>query len=196
MDTLEKLFDSNHRAKIMKLFLFNPDHGFPSKTVANKVKAREKDVRREISLLEKIRFVKRKTCRNSTGRSVSGYAINPQFKYIEPLRDFLIKVSPFSNESLVRKLSQAGRLKLVVVSGVFLHEFDARVDLLVVADRTKKNIFDKVMKEIEAEMGREIHYALLEGEDFEYRLGIGDKLVRDIFDYNHEVIFNKIGLVE
>lgn len=180
----------------MKLFLFNPGNGFTTKAVAGKVKAREKDVKREIGLLEKIHFVKRKQCTSKSGRSVSGFIINSQFSHIDALREFLLKVSPFTHEALVRKLSLAGRVKLVVICGVFLQEFDTRVDLLVVGDKLKKNILDKIVREIEAEIGREIHYAMLESADFEYRLGVGDKLIRDIFDYNHEVICNKIGLVE
>jgi len=196
MDILEKIFDSNHRAKVMKLFLFNPELTLDSKTVAVKVKGREKDIRKEIFLLEKIHFLKKRDVKNASGRKVHGWTINPQFKHIEALRDFLLKVSPFTNEGLVKKLAQSGRIKLVVISGVFIHDFETRVDLLVVGDKLKKNIFDKIVKEIESEVGREIQYATLESNDFEYRLGVGDKLVRDIFDYPHEVICNKIGLVE
>jgi hypothetical protein len=195
MDILEKILGSAHRAKVMKLFLFNPTSVFDSKTVSTKVKAREKEVRKELSLLQKINFLKNKDCRNASGRKVNGWTINLGFKYIDAVRDFLMRVSPFSSDALVRKLGESGRIKLVVVAGVFLNEFDTRVDLLVVGDKIKKNIFEKIMKEIEAEMGREIHYALLESADFEYRLGVGDKLIRDIFDYKHEVIYNKIGLV-
>lgn len=196
MDTLEKILGSAYKAKVMKLFLFNPTLVFDSKTVAQKIKAREKEVRKELFLLQKINFLKTKECRNASGRKVNGWTINTSFKYIDAVRDFLLRVSPFTSESLVRKLGESGRIKLVVIAGVFLNDFETRVDLLVVGDKIKKNIFEKTMKEIESEMGREIQYALLESADFEYRLGVGDKLIRDIFDYPHEVISNKIGLVE
>jgi hypothetical protein len=196
MDILEKIFDSNYRARVMKLFLFNPELILNSKTVAVKVKGREKDVRKEIFLLEKIHFLKKRDTKNASGRKVFGWTINPQFKYIGALREFLLQVSPYTNEGLVRKLTQAGRIKLVVISGVFINDFETRVDLLVVGDKLKKNIFDKIVKEIESEVGRELQYATLESPDFEYRLGVGDKLIRDIFEYPHEIICNKIGLVE
>ncbi len=196
MDILEKILGSAYKAKVMKLFLFNPTLVFDSRTVAQKIKAREKEVRKELFLLQKINFLKTKECRNLSGRKVNGWTINMNFKYIDAVRDFLLRVSPFTSESLVRSFGEAGRIKLVVIAGVFLNDFETRVDLLVVGDKIKKNIFEKTMKEIESEMGREIQYALLESSDFEYRLGVGDKLIRDIFDYPHEVISNKIGLVE
>ncbi len=84
----------------------------------------------------------------------------------------------------------------MVISGVFLNDSDARVDILVVGDKVKKNVLEKILVEVEADLGREIKYAVMDSGDFEYRLSIGDKLVRDIFDYRHEIIFNKIGLVD
>lgn len=196
MDILEKIFNSAHRAKIMKLFLFNPDTPFDVKSVISKVKSRERDVRKELLLLEKIQFLKKKSFRNSSQKKMNGFVLNTTFGYIEPIREFLIKVSAFNSQMLIKKISQTGRIKLIVVSGIFLQDFETRVDLLVVGDRIQKNIFDRMISGLEADMGREIHYATLETEDFKYRLGVGDKLVRDIFDYKHEVIYNKIGLVE
>lgn len=196
MDILEKLFNSAHRAKVMKLFLFNPENPFDVRTVVSKVKVRERDVRKELSLLEKINFLKRKEFRNQAQKKVNGFILNNSFIYVEAIRDFLLKVSPFTPETLVKKINETGRIKLVVVAGIFIQDFEARVDLLVVGDKIQKNIFEKMIRTLEADMGREIHYATLDTEDFEYRLGVGDKLIRDIFDYPHEVISNKIGLVE
>lgn len=196
METLEKIFGSIEKVKIMKLFLFNPLSCFDPKSVARRVKAKEKNVKRELVSLEKIKLLRKRDTRNESGRKVGGYVLNPVFMYIGALQEFLLKVSPFTNSELVKKLSNAGRLKLVVVSGVFLNDQDSRVDILVVGDKLKKNILEKMLLEVEADLGREIKYAVLDGKDFEYRLSIGDKLVRDIFDYKHEVIFNKIGLVD
>ncbi|MDQ5950601.1 MAG: hypothetical protein QG585_543 [Patescibacteria group bacterium] len=196
METLEKIFGSQHKAKVMKLFLFNPLATFDLETVVKRVKGRAPNIRKELNSLEKIKLVKKKETRNIKGRKVAGFVLNQSFSHIGPLQDFLLKVSPFTNLELVRKLGGAGRLKLVVISGVFLNDSDARVDILVVGDKVKKNVLEKILVEVEADLGREIKYAVMDSGDFEYRLSIGDKLVRDIFDYRHEIIFNKIGLVD
>jgi hypothetical protein len=44
---------------------------------------------------------------------------------------------------------------------------------------------------MEVELGRELHYAVLSTPDFLYRTSVGDKLVRDIFDFRHQVALNK-----
>ena len=47
---------------------------------------------------------------------------------------------------------------------------------------------------MEAEMGRELQYATLSTEEFFYRRSIGDRLVRDVVDFPHEVLVDRIGL--
>ena len=196
MEILEKIFGSEGKVKIMKLFIFNPTQAFDTKSIAKKTKVREAGVKREINQLVKISLLRKKEVRNNSGRKVNGWMLNPAFAYLDPLRDFLLHISPFTNDEVVRRLAKAGRLKLVVVSGVFIHEWEVRVDILIIGDKLKRNLIEKTIKEVESEMGKEIQYAVLDTEDFAYRLGVGDKLIRDIFDYPHKIIFNKIGLVE
>ena len=47
---------------------------------------------------------------------------------------------------------------------------------------------------IEAEIGRELRYAAFTTEEFRYRVGVYDRLIRDAFDYPHRTILDKIGL--
>ena len=47
---------------------------------------------------------------------------------------------------------------------------------------------------LEAELGREIRYASFATEDFRYRTGVYDRLLRDVFDYPHRLLIDKIGL--
>ncbi len=194
MEILEKIFGSASKVKIMKLFIFNPALSFDIKTIAKKAKVPEKKAKSEIFLLNKINLLKKKEVKSEKGRKVAGFTLNPNFHYLEALREFLLKISPLTDDEIIKKLSRAGRLKAVVVSGVFIQEWEARADILVVGDRLKKNLVEKTMREIEAELGREISYVALDSADFNYRIGVGDKLMRDIFDYPHQIIFDKVGL--
>ena len=47
---------------------------------------------------------------------------------------------------------------------------------------------------LEAEIGKELRYAAFETGEFNYRLGMYDKLVRDILDYPHTVVLDRLGL--
>ena len=71
---------------------------------------------------------------------------------------------------------------------------EREVDLLVVGDNLRKGTIENIVKTIESEIGREIRYAFFETADFQYRLGIYDKLIRDILDFPHEKILDKLGI--
>lgn len=196
MEILEKIFGSATKAKLMRTFVYNPNVVFEAHGLAKKIKTRVENVKREVNVLQKAGLIKRRPTKNDSGRTVLGAVLNPNFRYLDALRDFLLQVSPLSEEGLVRKLSFAGRVKMIAVSGIFINEDESRVDLLLVSDRPDEKKLKKILAEMESEFGREVSYALLSTEDFRYRLGMGDKLVRDVFDFPHKVILNKIGLSE
>ena len=50
------------------------------------------------------------------------------------------------------------------------------------------------MRKLESEIGRDLRYALLGSEDFAYRLNMNDKLVRDIMDYPHRIVFDRLNI--
>jgi hypothetical protein len=126
----------------------------------------------------------------------SGYILDQKFPYLQSLKNLLIMVSLHANDNLVKKFSSIGRIKLFIASGVFIQEWDTRVDLLIVGDDLNLNRLDTVMKAIEAEVGKEIIYSAFETADFEYRHGMHDRLIRDILDLPHTTLVDKIGLEE
>jgi hypothetical protein len=110
------------------------------------------------------------------------------------LKNFILSTVPLSKDQLLKKLQKAGRLKLVILAGIFGEEDSSRVDILAVGDGLKRGILERAIKDIEAEVGKELTYAAFNTQDFLYRLGMYDKFIRDILDYPHEKIINKLGL--
>lgn len=196
MEILEKIFGSATKARLMRSFVYNPDTVFDINFLAKKIKARAGGIKKEINLLEKAGLIKRRATKNENGRTVNGATLNQNFKYLDALREFLLKVSPLTDEVLARKLSLAGRVKLVVVAGIFINEENSRIDMLIVSDKPDEKKLRKILSEIESEFAREVSYALMSSDDFTYRSGMGDKLIRDVFDFSHKVVLNKIGLTE
>lgn len=203
MEILSKLFGSEARVKIMRLFLFNPDIVFEIGIVADRVKEDPARVRKEILSLEKISLIKKKIVGKSevkNGRKTEtritsyGYYLNRTFSYLAPLQNFLINAKPLQPKEIVRKITQLGTVKLLVISGVFIQDPESRVDMLVVGDNIKKTHLENVVKTLESEIGKELKYAYFTTADFTYRLSMYDKLIRDILDYPHDKIVNKLGL--
>lgn len=183
--SITHIFGSDTKVKIMRLFIFNPTAIFTAKTICEKVKESPKKVRKELNTLTKAGLI--------THRA-RGYVLDREYKYIRAIEHFLIETSAISDKEIIKKLSKAGTMKLVLTSGVFKHDPEARVDLLVVADKLKTKKLLAVISSFEADLGRELRYAAFETPDFTYRLGIYDKLIRDILDYPHRKLLDKVGI--
>lgn len=104
----------------------------------------------------------------------------------------MLSPSPISKPELARALKQLGRVKLLLLSGVFIRKEDQRVDLFVVADGVKPHLFERLMRHVEAEIGKELKYALMTSQDFTYRFNLSDRFIREIFDAPHEILINKL----
>jgi 2,4-dienoyl-CoA reductase-like NADH-dependent reductase (Old Yellow Enzyme family) len=202
MEALEKLFGGAAIVKILRLFLMNPEEIIEKKGVQKRAKVTVADATRELKMLEDIGLIKQKSFfkdkkyKNGKTKKVreKGYIVDSSNKLFVPLQSLLIKNSPMSSNSMIKKLSRNGKISLVVVSGFFIQNPDSRVDLLVVGDSIKSTPMKKTISTMESEIGKQIRYAIFETEDFKYRLGVYDRLVRDILDYPHEVVLDKIGL--
>jgi hypothetical protein len=197
MKPLAKLFGSTARVKIMRLFIFNENEAYDAKDVATRTRVPLALARKEAKALEKAGLMRRKSIRKaarSGSKFVSGWTLAPEFPYLAELRALLTDTAPASRTELGRKLSKAGRVKLLIVSGVFTGDTDSRVDMLIVGDRLKRKELEAAMRDIEAETGKELAYAVFDTEDFRYRLGVGDKLLRDIMEYPHEKIVNRLSI--
>lgn len=178
MEILSKILGSSARVKIMRLFLLNRGKSFTGKEVAKRSRVNPVVVRRELSLLSAVNFIKKRDMK---------WSFNSFFKYGKEFEELLVR-DTLNAEAILDNFKKVGRVKLVIVSGIFIKNQDSRVDLLIVGDRLKKGAIEKGIKKIEAELGIELIYAIFDTPEFLYRLNMYDKLVRDILDYPHEVI--------
>jgi hypothetical protein len=205
MDTLSLLFGSVLRVKMMRLFLFNPGKTFDVGYIEGKTNAKIKDIESQINFFRKLRLVKvkktakiveikkgRKTLQ--VKKKMNTWTLDPAFKYTDALTDFLVRTHSLEHRAIVRRLEKAGRIKAVLVSGIFMRDADARLDLFVVGDNVKSNSIDRIVRGIESDMGKDIRYTVLSGADFSYRVSMNDKLVRDVLDYPHTILLDKIGI--
>lgn len=191
METLARIFGSETKVKTMKLFLFNEDHVFSTKDISIRTKSDIGKVRREVSNLEKMGLVKRRVQRGK-----HGIVLNNQFPYLKQLQNFLIDVEPIQPREIVKKIAKSGSIKLVITSGIFLHVPESRADLLVVGDGVNRSKLESIIKTVEAEVGKELRYAFFSTDEFRYRMSMYDKLIRDILDYPHRVLLDKLGILE
>ncbi len=188
-DILGKLFGSSGRIRILRLFLLNPEKAFDKDAISKRSKVNYRETSREIASLSEIDLIRVKSKDNQ-----KIWQLNQLFPFIEPLKLLLVNTVPFKKEEILMRIRGVGRVKLIVISGLFIHRDDSRTDILIVGDEIKKKALENVIRTMESEIGREISYGVFETKDFQYRVGIYDKFVRDVLDYPHEKIFDKLGL--
>jgi len=205
MDTLTLLFGNETKVKLLRLFLFNETTAFLVAELVTRTKSLKPAVRKELAAMLKADLIREKQVSKDVevarGKKLmqkrlagTGYMLNAKFPYLESLKNLLTITSLRADESLAKRFTNAGRIKLFVASGVFIQNWDSRVDLLVVGDELNLSKIESVIKVIESEIGKEIAYSAFETQDFEYRLGIHDRLVRDILDYPHITLLDRLGL--
>ena len=128
------------------------------------------------------------------------YTLNPEFEFFGELRGLILKSSPAEKDKMIKRISGLGRVKLAVASGIFLNNKDSidtqnsEVDLFIVGDDIDKHKLNSFLRSLEAEVGKELKFGLMEKEEFEYRYGMFDRFVRVLLESPHDKLINKLGI--
>lgn len=186
-DTLARLFGSVARVRLLRLFLFNPRSSITAADAAARTRSKAAEVRREIGALLKASVIRR------TGGAKPRFSLDPRYPYLAPLQNLLLTM-PLQENTLHQRFDGAGAVRLIVLAGALAGDAEGRLDLLVVGDRLKERALQRIVRALEADLGKELRYASMNTRDFRYRQDVSDRLIRDIFDYPHRIALNKLDI--
>mgnify|MGYP001174509164 CR=1 FL=1 len=189
MDVLAKLFGSNARVKTLRLILFNKDSKFTVKEAAYRSKVTKQAARKELELFARIKLAKKQ----KKGRDIVYFA-NTNFEHYEQLKAFFRRTTELKHSEVVKSVKGCGVIKLLVLSGTLTDTQESSIDLLIVGDRIVMPKLERAVRTLEAELGQELSYATFSTQDFNYRLGVYDRLLRDVIEYPHIALVDKIGI--
>lgn len=207
---LEKLFESVPKVKILRLFTRNPDQYFTftdlekRTQVPNSVLGKELQKLKKLDLIRQKRITYQEKIPTRRGKKIKMrvkktkplvYYINTGFRIFTELCDLITKESTASHKKIFKNISSLGNIKLAVISGAFLKNSDyARTDILIVGDNIKKKRLNRFLAKAESEIGKSLHYTLMGTKEFEYRKDMYDRFLRDILEYPHEKLINKLKI--
>lgn len=205
---LEELFDSPIKVRLMKLFLRNQEQEFTLDDITEHIQADASSTRYQLRKLRRSGMLNsklthldedeaQKEIRENSGHVQRGrkrrvYFLNKDFLYLEEMQNIILGTTPISNEELITALNEIGRIKLVVLSGIFVNHPHSRVDLLLVGEGVDRKKFRSFLTKLESEMGKELRYTLMENDEFRYRWGMFDNFIHKIFKEPHETILDLI----
>ncbi len=198
-DPLTILFGSQARVKLLRFFLFNPSKEFTFDDISRRARLVRRTARTEITALEKAGVIKKKQIyvqKEGSDKKVrtEGYGLNKKFTELQALQTFLFETAPINGKTVAGHLRKVGSVDFLCVAGVFVKDFEQRLDVLVAMKKLPEAKVENAIRALEAELGIEVRFAAFTTEDLLYRVGMYDKLIRDVFDYPHEVVVDKIAM--
>ena len=199
-DPLSILFGSVSRVKLLRFFLFNPSKEFTFDDMCKRARLVRRTARTEISALEKAGVITKRNIyiespdNKKKKIKALGYGLNKNFPELQALQTFLFETAPIDGKNLLAHLRKAGAVDFVCVAGVFVREFEQRLDVLIAVKKLSLPKIENAIRSLESEIGIEVRFAAMSSEDLLYRVGMHDKLTRDVFDYKHQILIDKIGV--
>jgi len=202
-DILSELFESPVKVRALKLFLRNPHDAYSVAEGATRLAVAPAKFKREIKRFMNVDLVRSRVVRvlpkegsrSKAAKKTEVFYVNPHFAFYEELRNLVTKSSPTAWEKKLEPLTKLGKMKLVVICGSLMNDDRARLDFLMVGDRLNPKSVSSFARGLEAEVGKEVRYMMLTPEEFVYRFGMYDNILRDIFERPHRKLINKMKSV-
>lgn len=181
---LNKIFVSEVRVKILKLMLLNPEKSLHVRAIVRAVDAEINAVRRELDNLISIDLF---TKRQSSNRIY--YTVNTAHPFFGDLISLVAKENGIAAK-LYKSLKNLGDIEFIVLSKSFLRGRKSTaldVDLFIVGDADTV-VLEKLIKEEEAKMGREINFSVMSSEEFKSRKRTMDQFTERILSQGRAMI--------
>ncbi|MEI6379156.1 MAG: hypothetical protein WCO55_05865 [Candidatus Falkowbacteria bacterium] len=221
---LDKLFGSNARVKLLKLFLLHPDQRYYIREIARELDLQLNSVFRELNNLEEMGLLlsesgpepeeepvwampepeeepkkkgraKVKDADKEVKKSERKYyRANTEFILFNEIKALIVKSQMLYEKDFTDKLKKVGDIQLLVLSGFFVANASSPIDLLVVGDLNKKKL-TKVIQELESELIKEVNYAIMTEQEFSYRREIADVFLYTILDGDKLVVVDREGIL-
>ncbi|HNS71330.1 MAG TPA: hypothetical protein PKK07_01255 [bacterium] len=170
---LNKIFVSEVRVKILRIMLLNPGKDLHVRAIVRAVGSEINAVRRELENLVSIELLRR---RQSSNRIY--YSVNTSHPFFSDLISLVAKENELSLK-LYKNIKNLGNVIYIMMSKSFLRGRKSSaldVDLFIVGD-INNSILEKIIKEEESKIGREINYSVMSDEEFMSRKRTLDQFI-------------------
>jgi len=197
-DFLSTFLGNQHRARVIRAFAANELDEMSMAVVSKRSGVALSIVKREIKALSAMKLLRSSKRQVETGKgrkkAEEVWSLNAEHKYARALATFVRDVSPTQFHEVERAIKTAGKVSTLVLSGLFVGDHSRPADLLIAGEMNQRRL-ERVVRGLEPKFGREIRYALLTTPEFRYRITVQDRLVRDVLDFPHRVLFDRTGIL-
>lgn len=193
---LEFLFGSRIRWRLIKFFMLNEKISLNTNEVLKRnkfeTKTNKDEARKILDQLVNAKFLYSRTIKKR-----KAFFVNSKYSFHDELKWLVVRSNIYPQCEQLNRVKSLGDVKLGLVSGIFINNKKSKTDLLLVVDGLSRAKLKHLIDELEAEMGQEINYSLMNLEEFRYRIKMFDKFILEILEQPHEIIVNEVeGIIK
>ena len=177
MASLQDLFVSKVRVKLIKTFLSKPQEIFYVRQLVRITEEEINSVRRELARMEERGLVKKEPRANRLY-----YFFVKSYPYYQDLIGLVAKTTGLGQD-IVKHKNKLGNIKFAMLSGRYARQMpkksDEDIDLLIIG---KVNIteLNKLVRKAESAREKEINYAPMTPDEFQFRKSRRDPFLQKI----------------
>ena len=172
---LESIINSKLKKAVLAVLLLYPKRSFAPQELAAMVHGPLRQVHeslRDLGRAEVVEIAAKK------GRRY--YRVNSYFPLLHELRELAFDPKPRYDDGVAKRLRQLSDLRLIVLSGIFTAAARQPLDILLVGDAVSRPKLTRAIEEIEDLTGQEVSYALLPKDEYQERLFMNDRMIREL----------------
>ncbi len=213
---LEKLFNSTTRAKLLKLFAHNPNSIFGFDGITKKLKLQAASAKKELENLIALGIIEsfneeaesadaagnqaEISAKKGFGNKKDNiktekkyYRTNKNFILLNELKALIIKSQLLCEKDFVEKIKNLGRVKLLLLTGMFVNCNNSLIDIYIVGS-INKGKFQELVAELEEDLGREVNYTVMNYNEFKYRRDMTDVFLYNVLEGKKLIIIDEINI--
>lgn len=193
---LEQMFGSKTRARLMALFLGQPDDRFFVRELTRRIDAQLNSVRRELKNLVALGLLVERSGTQTDSKRLADkkkyYQVNSDFILFDDLRALFQKVQILLKQNLVQEIQEKGKIDYFAFTGRFVDAQDIATDILIVGS-IKQADLEKMIAKFEEEIPYEINYTLMPKDEFLDRRQVADRFLLSILGGEKVVMVDRLN---
>jgi hypothetical protein len=187
-EIFSQLFESKVKARLIKFFMLNDKREYSQQEIVEKNKMSSIQITKELNRFEKMKMI---IVRTKKGKRF--FQTNTGFIFYPELKNLVVKSNTLPECRSLSQIKNLGKVRLALISGVFLNYPKGRADLLLVGDEMSRAKLKHLLENLEAEVGKEINYSFMSSDEFKYRTDMLDKFIMEFLEGPYEEIICKVS---
>lgn len=182
---LKEILDSKNDSSALALFLTSSPRAYSIPELSRRLGLKPQKTAFSLNTLANHGLLK-----TFARRGKKYYLLNQKFSLLKEIKNN-VKGLPKLEDELFSSIKKLGTVKAAFLSGLFTGQPSLPVDLLLVG-KVSLSKMEAFLKSVSKMMGQEINYSIMSEDEFVLRRDTFDKFIKDIFDYPHITVCDKL----